>query len=361
MKKKIVFAIGSLSGGGAERVISILSNHLAQDYEVTILAIFKDEVAYDLSDNVTYKVVDLPETLVGIRRNFSRLKKIRQLIIELEPHLVISFLTSVNLFVLLAMLFTKVPIIVSERNDPDRETPNKLMRLVRNFLYRFKRQLYFVFQTDYASSRFPFLTEARKLIIFNPLKSDLPSPYHGIREDRIVCVARLEKAKNIAMLIRAFNVFRESYPNYILELYGVGTQEEELRSLVANLNLEQQVHFKGFSKTIHEQILKARMFVLPSDYEGIANAMLEALAIGLPTICTDCPAYGGRLFIEQKYSGFLIPVGDEKQLIDKMLVLASDDNLSQTFSKNSISIREILNEANIIGQWRKVIEEVGHD
>lgn len=361
MKKKIVFVIGSLGGGGAERVISILSNSLSRDYDITILAIFKDEIVYDLSDRVTYRVVDIPETLVGLRRNFNRLKKIRQLITELEPHLVISFLTSINLFVLIAMLFTKVSIIVSERNDPDRETPNRLMRLVRDLLYRFKRQLYFVFQTEYASSRFPFISERKKSVVFNPLKVDLPSPYHGIREERIVCVARLEKAKNISMLIRAFNVFKESYPNYILELYGKGTQEEELKNLVENLNLEQQVFFKGFSKMIHEEILKAMMFVLPSDYEGISNAMLEALAIGLPTICTDCPAYGGRLFIEQGHSGFLIPVGDERQLTDKMLVLASDNNLAQSFSQNSISIRESLNEEKIIDQWRRVIEEVVYD
>ncbi|MCK3894695.1 glycosyltransferase family 4 protein [Streptococcus suis] len=355
MKKKILFTIGSLSGGGAERVISILANRLSIRYDVTILAIFKDDIAYELSDNVKYTYLSLPDNLSGIRRNFVRLIRIRKTINELRPDIIISFLTIINMILLASLVFTKYPIIVSERNDPNSEMPNKVGRIIRDFLYYTRKGLFFVFQTPYARNCFKRMTNRNSTIIFNPIKGDMLAPYEGDREKRIVCVARLEPAKNLSMLIKAFYNFHKLYPDYHLEFYGKGPQEHQLKELVNQLQLTDSVTFRGFVRNVHAQIHKSSMFVLPSNYEGIANAMLEALAMGIPTICTDCPAYGARLFIEDGESGFLVPVGREDELLQKMKLLAEDNELSKRFSKKSKNIRDILNEDRIVEQWLKVI------
>lgn len=355
MKKKLVFTIGSLTGGGAERVISILANHLCEDYDVTILALLKDEVAYALDERVHYRVVDLPEHVKGLRRNLKRLRQVRQTIKEINPHVVISFLTSINIMVLLALALTPYPIIVSERNDPNAETPSRLGRLIRDAFYYSRKRIFFVFQTQYAKDCFKKMTDKNSAIIFNPLKRDLLPAYQGQREKRIVCVARLEPAKNQSMLIRTFHQFKQFYPDYQLEFFGKGPLETDLKNLAKTLGMEDSVIFHGFTKDVHQKIQKAKMFILPSDYEGIANAMLEALAMGIPTICTDCPAYGGRLFIEDGKSGFLIPVGDEQVLLERMMILAEDDELSLAFSKQSQMIKERLSEDLIVEQWCQVI------
>ncbi|MET3557540.1 glycosyltransferase involved in cell wall biosynthesis [Streptococcus rupicaprae] len=358
MKKKLVFTIGSLSGGGAERVISILANHLCQDYDVTILALLKDEVAYDLDSRVRYQVIDLPEQLKGIMRNLQRLRQIRRTIKAINPHVVISFLTTINIMVLAALAFTSYPIIVSERNDPNAETPTKLGRLIRDVSYYSRKRIFFVFQTQYAKDCFKGMTEKNSAIIFNPLKKEILPAYQGTREKRIVCVARLEPAKNLPLLIRAFHRFKKSHPDYQLEFFGKGPLEAELKALIRTLDMEDNVVFHGFTRDVHSKIHRAKMFILPSDYEGISNAMLEALAMGIPTICTDCPAYGGRLFIEDGKSGFLIPVGHEEALLEKMLTLAENDDLGNAFSQNSQVIKERLSEDLIVEQWRQLIGEL---
>ena len=97
--------------------------------------------------------------------------------------------------------------------------------------------------------------------------------------------------------------------------------------------------FRGFSDNVKEEIIDSAMFVLSSDYEGISNSMIEALAMGIPVISTDCPGGGSRIYIENNVSGLLIPVGDKGALVDAMGKIAGNEEFAKQLSENSVKIR----------------------
>lgn len=356
--KKIVFLIGSLYGGGAERVISVLSNSLCKKYEVTILMILEDVRKYKLDSKVKIEYISLPNNLTGIKRNILRIKKMRRFFEEYKPDIVISFLSLINMFSILACLFTPYKLILSERNDPKHEPNSTFLKYIRNVLYNIRNNNYFVFQTEYAQKCFNKKIRNKSKIIFNPLKKNLPSYDFVKRIKKIVTVARLEEDKNIPLLLEAFNEIYQVYPEYILEIYGEGTKEKELKELVKKLNLENNIFFKGFQENVHQQILDAIMFVLPSNYEGISNAMIEALAIGIPSVVTDSPAYGARTFIKHEENGFLVDVNSQSQLVNCMRKIIADEDLDLMISNNSKKINQIINEESILKEWEQYILEI---
>ncbi len=357
-KLKVLFMIGSLDGGGAERVISILANNFVKFWDVKILAVYKDVVKYNLDSKVNYEPLIIPAKDKRITRNLKRILAIRERIKTYNPDIVISFLSSVNIFTLIATRKIKVPVIVSERSVPNYEITNKLIRLLRDTLYYHSKDCFFVFQTEYIKGLYKEKIKRHSRVIYNPIKEDLPAPYVGIREKRVVCVARLDEVKNIPMLLKAFKKFSEYYPDYILELYGKGVLYDKLTNQVNSLGLKERVRFMGFSKTIHRDIYCAKMFVLPSNYEGLSNALIEAEAMGIPVISTDCPAYGARLFIKQGVNGYLIPVNSEKELVYSMKNIADDVLLDENIRSMADKIRKRLDVSAITNEWKAYIGEV---
>lgn len=353
--KKIVFVIGSLGNGGAERVISVLANTFVKKFEVTIVTLFEDKVEYELHENIKYTFLMKDETSTGVLRNIRRMHKLRVLLSNERPDCIISFLWAENIITILSCLCTKQKLILCERNDPMHEPVNQRMRTIRHILFRIRKDNYFVFQTEYAKKCFSKKIQEKSAIIFNPLKSDLPERYLGTRKKKIVCVARLVKEKNIAMLIRVFYRISNSYPEYQLYLYGRGKLENCLKKEVNDLSINKKVIFKGFSNNVHEEIKDAVMFILPSNYEGISNSMLEAMAIGIPTICTDCPAFGAREFIKNGVNGYLIARENEDELYKRMLEIIENTKLQEKFSENSYKIRYKLNPEVICAQWENFI------
>lgn len=353
--KKVVFVIGALGNGGAERVISVLANTFIKKYEVNIVTIFEDKVEYELDENIKYIFLMKDETSKGLLRNIKRIHKLRVFLTHENPDCVISFLWAENIITILSCLFIKQKLILCERNDPMHEPTNRRMRIIRNFLFGARKDNYFVFQTEYAKKCFSQRIRQKGTIIFNPVKDDLPERYSGIRKKKIVCVARLVEEKNIAMLIRAFGRIINIYPEYKLYLYGRGELENNLKIEVKNLNIKDKVIFKGFSNNVHDEIKDATMFILPSNFEGISNAMIEAMAMGIPTICTDCPAFGAREFIKNGINGYLIAPKNEDELYKKILNIIENPKVQEKFSRNSYEIRDQLNAEVICTQWENFI------
>ena len=154
------------------------------------------------------------------------------------------------------------------------------------------------------------------------------------------------------MLIDGFNQFNKIHNDYVLEIYGEGPLKEELENYCKELHVERSVLFKGYSTDIHNIMTRSEIFALTSDFEGLSNSMLEALAIGLPTICTDCPPRGASLYIKDGENGFLVDVGDTKAFTRKLDILAENKELQEKFSKNSPIVRNELDEKNIIKKWK---------
>ncbi len=218
--------------------------------------------------------------------------------------------------------FVKNRIVFSERNNPRKVPIGWHQQALRNFAFRFADAL--VFQTEDARSYFPESVQKRGVIIPNPINGKLPPPIEGEREKTIVTACRLHPQKNLPMMINAFSMLADEFPEYKLVIYGQGVLEDELRAQIKALNLENRILLPGFASNILEKVAPCSMYVSSSDFEGISNSMLEALGMGLPAVVTDCPVGGARMVINSGENGILVPVGDTKAMYEAMRSILKD-------------------------------------
>lgn len=351
---KIIFVVSAINGGGAERVITTLANRYAEQGDnVTVLMVAGETVLYELDRRIEIVSVGRPSEgnpFIQIKRLFSMRKYFKA---HRDSHIV-AFSTRINMFSILASLGLNVSLTVSERNDPRRFRPIWL----RDKIYELgmRGNTHFVFQTEEAMKCFSEKIQRKSVVIPNPLREDLPEPFMGVHEKKIVAVGRLEPQKNHKLLIEAFSRFHRKFPEYTLHIFGSGSLEEELKTYTGTLKLQEAIFFEGFCDTVLERIRRCAMYILSSDYEGISNSLMEAMALGLPSISTDCPIGGSALCIQNEVNGILVPVGDVEALAEAMEKVAGDVQLSDNMRREAVKIREIFGEKKIAARWREFIE-----
>lgn len=355
--KKAIFVADSLGTGGAERVISELSNNFSdRGIQVYILLIGENKISYLLNQNI--KLISFEKHLErkkGLSAILGRCILIKRYVKLINPDIVFSFLSIVNIYTCVSLSCTNYKLIVCERNDPERDPPNLIKRKIRNLVYKFADGI--VFQTIMAKNYFPIIIQKKSVVIPNPIMKGLPEHHSGEREKRIVAIGRLEEQKNYPLLIKTFAELINDYPDYTLDIFGEGNQKGFLEMFVKELGLEKHVNFRGFVHDVHEKIKCASMFVLTSDYEGMPNALMEAMALGLPCISSDCPCGGPTTLIENGENGFLFPVGDQERLYTYMKKLLEDNYLTEKISRNAVGIRENHQLTQIAEKWLSFAEE----
>lgn len=343
---KVIFVVSALHGGGAERVIATLANRFCLDgIDVTILMTAGNEKAYELESEV--KLISIGDASHGNPlRQLGRIFRMRKFFKRNPESAIISFTTTINMFTILAAMGLPNKVIVSERNDPNRCG----FKGLRNFIYRFGKE--FVFQTEDAKKCFSKAIQERSTVIPNPIRRDLPDPFEGAREKKIAVVGRLEPQKNHAMLLDAFAKFHKNYPQWELHLFGKGKLEQELLMKCKTLKIDDSVIFEGFQKQVLEKIKNYGMYILSSDYEGISNSLMEAMAIGLPVISTDCPIGGSALCITNEYNGMLTALGNSEALWEAMERLAEDAEFANMLGKNATEVKTRFAEETICDMWK---------
>lgn len=351
---KIIIAIDNFRVGGAERVASLIANELSKQHEVHAI-IFEKEIRYSIEHGVTLHYVS-PENTGRINKIVKRLNGYRKLINQIQPDIIYSF-AYVGIYAALGKLLSKnktARLICSERTDPTKEPNSNLTRLLRDWAYSKSDTLVCQTQTvvNYFKSKG---MDINYKVIPNPVKEDLPY-WENNDSKTFVTACRLAKQKNLPLMIHAFKDFSDKYPGYKLDIYGEGEEKENLTNLILDLRLEQNVSIKPFSTDIHNIMAKSLAYVSSSDYEGISNSMLEALAIGLPTICTDCPIGGAEMFIENLKNGILVPVNDKYALSQGFEnVVSGELNLTE-MSQNAKRIRIDINPRKIVKEWLTLID-----
>lgn len=332
--EKIVFIIPNMTGGGTERVISLLSaEYIRRGFQVAIMQFAGYQRAYELDSRVEDFSVSAQSggnPLIQL----GRIRDMRRYFKKNPGCHIFAFCVNGAVFSAIATLGMKRPFLVAERNSPESCKEKK----IRNWAYR--RADVITFQTADGIGYFPKAIAKKAVIIPNPIDAAIPPRYEGERAKKIVTVGRLHSQKNQALLLEAFSDFRKERMDYELHIYGEGELEEKLKAYAQKLGIGDNVVWHGFSTRVKEEIADSRMFVLSSDFEGISNSMLEALAMGIPTISTDCPIGGARVYIKNNESGLLVPVGDRKALAEAMLRVAGDDELAGRLSVNGAKVRE---------------------
>ncbi len=357
MKKKILVLTDHFGNGGAERVASLIINGLSVNKENEVhVCVFQDENNYGVNfEHVHFHLLS-PKSGGYLKNVLIRMQNLKRTIQEIRPDVIFSFGPIMASYVVIARWFSgvkDVKIIASERNDPRKEPVSDLKKLVRDFCYNHSDIL--VCQTPMAVE----LLKQRKVntnyvIIPNPITPNLPV-WKGENSYNIITAARLTEQKNLPLLIDAFKIVHEKHPNYRLVIYGEGEMRGMLESYVFEKELKDVVTLPGFAKNVHQVMAEAYMYVSSSDYEGISNSMLEALGIGLPCICTDCPVGGASMFIDNGRTGMLTTVGDCNMLVTAMNKLIEDKNLLRNISTASRKVNEELTLERITKMWTNLI------
>lgn len=347
--------IGSYySGGtGADRVKTFLANEwVRQGNDVTILSL-DDANGYYNVDNLIRKVVLHVQRKIKGVNIFEEILALRKFFSEERFEVMIFFAGNFSVKCMLALIGLKNSgrIIISERNDPAAEEKDILNHCFRNWAFAHADAL--VFQTLAARDYYSNDIKNKSVIIPNPINQGLPN-YKGKREKRIIAVGRLERQKNIPMLLEAFSLFHQDYKDYQLEIYGDGTLRNQIEKMISDYSLENCVKLCGFCTDIWSRVYKAAMYVSASNYEGISNAMLEALVMGIPTVVTDCPAGGERMFIKHKVNGLLVDVGDTNGLYHAMKYIVEHPLEAKRMSNESIKIKTQLSPQFISEKWMKI-------
>ena len=394
--KKILMVMPVMKGGGAERVASLLLNEFSRtgyNCEFLLTSSSKEDIINrDLNPNIPitsvyeknnkknlfFKAAEIFSSLLckpfeifklNVPACFARLsfvsqyhneiKKLKKKL-ESEPDtVVISFLQPSVPITLIAAKNLPNRVVVSERGDPKR-------LLKKRYGYKFIKKYYqradaVVFQTNDAKAAYPDNISAKGIVIFNPINDKLPEPYFGEREKYITTFCRVSRQKNLPVLVKSFAEFHKEFNDYRLKIIGEPQNDDdraslaETKSLVDKLGITEYIDFMPFSSEVHSLIIRDSMYVNSSDYEGMSNAMLEAMAIGMPVICTDCPIGGANAVIKNNENGILTEVGNAKEICEAMKEIASDKEFSDKISHNAAQIRYNLSLENTAKKWMELL------
>lgn len=348
--KKIAFFTGSMARGGAERVIRNLSFGFAErGYEVEIVTVLSSEIEYDLPETV--KVVDCSSRNGRI---FGAVDRIVDYLARSDIDAAFVFMWQISLVFGAALKKIKnrdFYLVMSERNDPRRPVKRRLLTTLVNAAYKKADAL--VFQTERAARFFPEKIRRKSVVIPNVV--DVRVSASEEPKKKIVTAGRLERQKNQAMLIRAFGSFAKIHGDYVLEIYGEGKLREELEKEIKDLGLEKKAFLMGNVPDVHDKIKDAEFFVLSSEYEGLSNAMLEAMAMGLPVIATDCA--GSDEYIKNGENGYVVKRGDVNALADAMNSLAGDRAKRKAFGEAAVVSVSALKKENVTEKWFSLIDD----
>jgi GalNAc-alpha-(1->4)-GalNAc-alpha-(1->3)-diNAcBac-PP-undecaprenol alpha-1,4-N-acetyl-D-galactosaminyltransferase len=365
---RILLAVSSMEGGGAERVAATLANAWSKrGDEVTLVVTFSGRggCRYFLTEHVelVYLVDFWGRGHGWSKSRVSRLAALRQVLRDRSPSVVVSMLTNVNVAVILATLGLEVPVCVCERTHPLAEQElNLAWRALRRATYRAADIV--VAQTRSGAEALRRCARVSKTVVVpNPLPGELEtrqvrSGGTGPRR-RLVAMGRLEWEKGFDRLVPLFGRLAPEFAEWDLRIFGDGSQRKALVAEVRRLSLEGRVVLPGWVTDPWSELERAHLFVLPSRWEGFPNALLEAMALGLPCVSYDCLA-GPREITRDGRDAVLVPAGDEQALEAALRSLMSDDTMRRELgAKAARSVRERYALSKVLALWDDVFRSVG--
>lgn len=348
-----------MNGGGAERVMSVICNKLVErNTEVYLATNTISPIEYDLDDRV--RIVSLyPKTYYQMLRPlriWTLQWLIRKIAIQINPDVIVSFLTGMNVRVIMATLGLRIPVITSEHTTYDRVLP-WIIKFEMLYVNRLADKVTVLTQHDYnfLGDRLP-----NKVVMPNPLS--LP-PYMGLKERRknVLAVGRLDswKVKGFDNLLKIWAKVSRLHPEWSLEVAGTGSEESYrfLGNIIKHYELQDSVRLLGFKSDISKIMQESSVFVLTSRNEGFSMALLEAMSQGCACVSFDCNA-GPNEIITQNVSGILVIDQDLQAMELALLKIIQDEELRNSISQNAVKEVERFSVEKIILKWENLFAQV---
>lgn len=332
--KIAVFLPKGVYGGGERVLITLMREFSKRKIDV---------VGYTRCKTIDKSIV--PCKMIVLDNAKSKLKQVLDLSSSLKQENVGKVIVfGLDTIFFIATRLAKVDYLYSLRVDPLQVDFKKL-----TYKYVLNRCERIVFQTKHVQSYFPKSIQEKSCVIPNPILDDDLPEVSDCRKKKIVLVGRLSEEKNIEMAIRAFSQTRHA--GYTFHIYGSGPLLQKLQDLVSQLHLEEEIFFEGQVVHVVDYIRDSEILLLTSNFEGMPNALIEGLAMGLACISTNFPSGAAPELIDDGKSGFVVPMNDVKALTEKLQILIDNDELRHKFQSKSVEIRQKLDLDVIIGKW----------
>lgn len=323
---KILFVSGNLCNGGAQRVIAVISSGLANmGHDVSLVLYARNENEYKVSENIKiYSIANSYSDYCKISK-FKRILKLRELVKNVNPDVAVGFLEG-GYGLYLASIGLGFPKIASARIDPRLIIRNNSFRgHIDNFWFNHADAV--VLQSESQLNGITNINWKRKTVIENPINDSVfLYPEHDYDREcaNIVMAGRLTEQKNYMMVLQAMKEVHRKWPKVKLNIFGKGDKKKELDEFIVNNGMKEYIFLRGWTNDTLQEFQNGDIFILSSNFEGMPNSLMEAMALGLPCIATDCPT-GPSDLIDNGINGFLIPVGDVSALQNKISYLLGEN------------------------------------
>lgn len=355
-KLKILFVVNDLGYGGAERTVSYLSDYMAEQGDKVGICLLGDKVCYKINDKIKIKKGNIDSCSVTtwgrLWNAIRRLVFLNKAIDEEKPDVVFFIMATLSKYVVFSP-FRKYKLIVSERANPkfyDKNTLNLEKKI-------FEKCDGIVFQTERVKALFDESTRAKSVVIPNAVGNEYVYDTEWNPDGRkvISAVGRLSAEKNYPLMIEAFSIFWETHQDYSLEIYGDGPEKEKIQGLIETSIVRNNVHLMGTFPDAIKKISDSKVYLLTSTYEGMPNTLMEAMAIGMPCIATDCE-FGPAELIETEVNGLLVPVNDTRAIAQSLSRVVDDEAFLVALGRNAKRILEFQSVGTVSEEYRKFLK-----
>jgi glycosyltransferase involved in cell wall biosynthesis len=358
--RRICIVIAALGAGGAERVIAWLVRWLALDGALITIVSFDhpgDAIYHDFGTGITLHRLGIaagPAGRTWMPSPIRRIIALRNVLRDLSPDVAIGFLTKINTILLAAAVGLKIPVLVSERNNPNMQPAHWAWKYSLQLLYG--RANTIVCQTHASIACIPRRCRARVKVIPNPVIASAPGAPNIRERCKITGVGRLERQKGFDVLIKAFAMIADTHRSWDLDIWGQGPEQETLQHLASTLGLADRVAFRGLSQQPGGWIGEADMFVLSSRFEGFPNVLGEAMAAGLPVLSADCN-FGPADLIDDDANGLLVRPDDPDAMAAALARLIGDPKLRERLGSAAKSVTSRFSSDAVAQLWRETLIE----
>ncbi len=359
--KHVMFCVSSLFGGGAERVVSVWANKLCEKgYDVSIMMYSRMENEYPINENIDIYTIANSQEECNNMNIIKRVSSFRKILKKVKPDVLINFLPVIQVYINIASFGLGIPRIETIRINPWKAELNETKYA---FLWKrcFENSSVVILQSKDQKAFFSKKVQEKSVVIPNPVNelyiNNPKKQYDGLHN--LVAAGRITEQKNYDMMIDAVKIVSKDYPDVCLKIYGEGDLTEKLSEKIKKCGLSENVFLMGRSSKLYEEYIKNDVFLMSSDYEGMPNALAEAMSVGLLCVSTDCKT-GPRDLIDNEENGFLVSVGDSKEMADRIIKIfkLSPDEQRKLGEKAREKILSFCSEENSINKLCELVDSI---
>ncbi len=353
--------------GGEERIASILSKELSKKYTVHLMNLYKNNIAYKISDDVKFVVFNENKNKLS-KSIFVDSKKIRKYLIKNNIKVVLIIGRTAVLQTMLATIGTKIKVVFCHHHavNIDNYTVGVKEKIRKKLIYLFikckadkivtltnkDRVKYYIYSKHF--------NPERVISIYNFLDEKLLDKLkvYDIFSNKIITVGRIDYAKGYEYLIQVAKLVFEKHQDWEWHIYGEGDKDykEDIIKMIKRNGLEHKVILMGNKDNIYDLYQDYAFFVMTSRYESFGMVLLEAKAKKLPIISFDIDS-GPSDIIRNEIDGFLVEAFNIEKMAEKICILIENKKLRQKFSDNTYGNINKFSKDNIIKQWSELIEK----